>query len=258
MRGLTDRYSIIFEELQCGTRPFETTALSNVAKWCSFYDKASETLGMDSKPHLASHAVLSLKPSGSGSSSQVPSSSSLTVEQLYSHLKGTKSYALQEFLQNGLCFVCAKHANPYKCHFLCKLGFKLVPLDDSDAPRGDCRVGGCGDGRRCGGHGPGRGVGRGDGSRGCGAQHEPSANATETAPVDSESALAPLTSDQPSSALLMRNPRMTIVTSNFLGMGTITVLILVGNVPDLSRTCPIPWIWAWTGLFWGRGRRLAC
>ena len=33
---------------------------------------------------------------------------------------------------------------------------------------------------------------------------------------------------------------------------------LVGNVPDLSRTCPIPWIWAWTGLFRGRGRRLAC
>ena len=33
---------------------------------------------------------------------------------------------------------------------------------------------------------------------------------------------------------------------------------LVGNVPDMSRTCPIPWIWAWTGLFRGRGRRLAC
>ena len=25
----------------------------------------------------------------------------------------------------------------------------------------------------------------------------------------------------------------------------------------MSRTCPIPWIWAWTGLFWGRGWQLA-
>ena len=31
-----------------------------------------------------------------------------------------------------------------------------------------------------------------------------------------------------------------------------------GHVPDMSRTCPIPWIWAWTGRFWGRGQRLAC
>ena len=33
---------------------------------------------------------------------------------------------------------------------------------------------------------------------------------------------------------------------------------LAGNVLDMSRTFPIPWIWAWTGLFWGRGRQLAC